>query len=105
MLKVLKNWKFWLGLVISAVALFLTLRGVPFAEFAQALASASPAWFAAAVAALLVVLSLRAVRWAAIMPQTPAGSATVGMIFHAQNIGYMVNMVCLLYTSPSPRDS
>ena len=90
---VLKNWKFWLGLVISAVALYLTLRGVPFADFARALTSANPLWFVAAVAALLVVLAMRAVRWAAIMPAAQAGSASIGTTFHAQNIGYMVNMI------------
>jgi uncharacterized protein (TIRG00374 family) len=85
---VLKNWKFWLGIIISVVALFFTLRNVPFDAFVSALATANVAWFVPAFLALMFVLTIRAVRWATLM-----GNAPVGITFHAQNIGYMVNMV------------
>jgi uncharacterized protein (TIRG00374 family) len=85
---VLKNWKFWLGIAISVIALYLTLRDVPFDAFMRALGAAQAVWFIPAFFALMAVLTTRAVRWATLMGGTP-----VGITFHAQNIGYMLNMI------------
>lgn len=84
----LKNWKFWLGIAISVIALYLTLRDVPFDAFMRALGAAQALWFIPAFLALMAVLATRAVRWATLM-----GGAPVGTTFHAQNIGYMLNMI------------
>ncbi len=84
----LKNWKFWLGIAISVIALYLTLRDVPFDAFMRALGAAQALWFIPAFLALMAVLVTRAVRWATLM-----GGAPVGTTFHAQNIGYMLNMI------------
>jgi uncharacterized protein (TIRG00374 family) len=85
---VLKNWKFWLGMVISAVALYLTLRDVDFAAFVQAMATAHAAWFLPGAFLFLGGLAIRALRWATLM-----GEAPFNITFHAMNIGYMLNMV------------
>jgi hypothetical protein len=77
-----------IGVGIAAVALYFTFRDVDFGAFAEALRTADWPWFAPAGAALLGVLTLRALRWAAIMGGTP-----FGVTFHALNIGYMMNML------------
>jgi uncharacterized protein (TIRG00374 family) len=85
---VLKNWKFWLGIAISVIALYFTLRDVPFDAFMRALGAAQAVWFIPAFFSLMAVLVVRAVRWATLMGGTP-----VSITFHAQNIGYMLNMI------------
>ena len=84
----LRNWKFWLGMVISAAALYLTLRDVDFAAFIRAVATAQAAWFLPAALAFLGGLAIRALRWATLL-----GEAPLNTTFHAMNIGYMLNMV------------
>ncbi|GIV83324.1 MAG: membrane protein [Candidatus Roseilinea sp.] len=83
-----KNWKFWLGLAISAIALYLTLRDVDFAAFVRAVATAQTAWLLPAFVAFMAGLAIRALRWATLM-----GESHFGVTFHAMNIGYMLNMV------------
>lgn len=83
----LRNWKFWLSLAISAVALYLALRGVRFDEFFEALARAELVWLIPAAVAFGLTLALRAWRWSALMGGTPFNTT-----FHAMNIGYMLNM-------------
>jgi uncharacterized protein (TIRG00374 family) len=85
---VLKNWKFWLGIGISVVALWLTLRNVPFDAFLKALSSAHLIWFIPAFGIFMLGLVIRAYRWATLM-----GGAPFNITFHAMNIGYMLNMV------------
>lgn len=84
----LKNWKFWLGIAISVIALYFTLRDVPFDAFMRALGAANAAWFIPAFLSLMAVLVVRAIRWATLM-----GGAPFSTTFHAQNIGYMLNMI------------
>ena len=84
----IRNWKFWLGIAISAVALYLTLRGIHFDEFAATLARAQIAWLIPAMLALLVTLGLRTWRWSSLMEGTP-----FWITFHALNIGYMLNCI------------
>lgn len=84
----LKHWKFWLGMAVSAVALYLTLRDVDFAAFIQAVATAQATWFLPAFIVFMAGLAIRALRWATLM-----GESHFGATFHAMNIGYMLNMV------------
>ena len=84
----IKNWKFWLGLAISAIALYFTLRGIHFDEFAATLASAQILWLIPAFFTLLLTLSLRAIRWSSLMGGTP-----FRITFHALNVGYMLNSI------------
>lgn len=84
----LKNWKFWLGIFISVIALYLTLRDVDFNAFVRAIATAQALWFLPAFAAFMAGLVVRAARWATLMGHTPLPAT-----FHAMNIGYMLNMM------------
>jgi uncharacterized protein (TIRG00374 family) len=85
---VTKNWKLWLGFTISAIALYLTLRGIRFDEFANTLARAQIVWLLPAIAALFVTLILRTLRWANLLGNTP-----FGITFYAVCIGYMLNTI------------
>ncbi len=85
----MKNqWKFWLGLAISAVALYLTLRGIHFDEFAATLSQAQIVWLIPAILALMVTLAVRAWRWSSLMDGSPYWTT-----FHAMTIGYMLNSI------------
>ena len=83
-----KQWKFWLGLAISAIALYLTLRGIHFDEFATTVSRAQIVWLIPAVFALMVTLAVRAWRWSNLMDGTPYWTT-----FHAMTIGYMLNSI------------
>lgn len=85
---VLKNWKFWFGIIISITALYLTLRDVDFNAFVRALTTAQVLWFIPAFVVFMLGLAFRAARWATLM-----GGAPYGITFHAMNIGYMLNMI------------
>jgi glycosyltransferase 2 family protein len=79
-------WKLALGLLISIVALFFTLRGIHFDEFLSTLAHAQVIWLLPAFGALMVVLGVRTWRWSWLMGGTP-----FWLTLHAVNIGYMLN--------------
>ena len=82
----IKNWKLWLGIAISAAGLYLTFRGVEFSQFFAQLTHAQAIWFVPALASLFATLFLRACRWSLLMDNTP-----IGVTFHAMNIGYLIN--------------
>jgi hypothetical protein len=84
----LREWKFWLGMAISALALYFTLRDVDFGAFARAIATAEATWLIPAAGCFMAALLIRAWRWATLM-----GEAPLAMVFHAMNIGYMLNMM------------
>ena len=83
-----RNWKFWLGLAVSAAALYFTLRGIHFDELSTTLMHVQAGWFAPALGALLLTLGVRTLRWSSLMGGTP-----FWITFHAMNIGYMVNSI------------
>lgn len=82
----LKNWKLWLGLAISATGLYLTLRDIRFDEFFAQLVNAQVIWLLPALIALFATLFMRVWRWSLLMDNTP-----LGVTYHAITIGYMVN--------------
>jgi glycosyltransferase 2 family protein len=83
---VIRYWKLWLGLAISAVALFFTLRGIHFDEFSATLSRAQIIWLVPSCLMLLITLFLRTWRWSWLMGKTPFWTT-----FHALNIGYLLN--------------
>lgn len=83
----IRNWRIWLGALLSALALYLTLRTVDFEQVGAALAAAAWGWFVPAVGAFLAGLYFRARRWSLLMDDAP-----IGLTWHAMLIGYMLNM-------------
>jgi uncharacterized protein (TIRG00374 family) len=86
--KLTRQWKFWLGILISILALYFTLRGIHFDELLATLAQAQILWLIPATLFLLLTLAVRTLRWASLMDGTP-----FGVTLHALNIGYMLNML------------
>ncbi len=84
------NKRFWIGIAISAVALYLTLRNVDFGAFTGALQDAQSRWwlFALAFVVFVIGLGFRAWRWSVLMGGTP-----LKLTFQAMCIGYMLNMM------------
>lgn len=65
--------KLALGLLISAVFLYATLRAVPFAKVLDALGEARPQWIAAALGCILIAYLLKIYRWT-LMLRTVGGN-------------------------------
>ncbi|MCS7003632.1 MAG: flippase-like domain-containing protein, partial [Dehalococcoidia bacterium] len=80
-----------IGAVVSAVALWLALRGVQWAEVVASFHEANYGYVAAATALFGGVLALRTLRWRALFagPSRPR----LVSLFAALNIGYLVNNV------------
>ncbi len=83
----MRNWKVWGSFLIGALALYLTLKNVDLDLLGLAVAHAQWIWFLPATISLGLTLVIRGWRWSALMGGTP-----FWMTFHANNIGYMLNM-------------
>ncbi len=82
-----KNWKVWLGFVISAVFLYITLKDVQLDLLIESFRKAQWGWLLLGVPVWLVSLAARSQRWAVLM-----GGAPFWVAFHGTNIGYALNM-------------
>lgn len=69
--------KLALGLAISAVFLYATLRAVPFAGVVAALASARPEWIAASLGFVALAYALKIYRWVTML-RSLGSTVTVG---------------------------
>jgi uncharacterized protein (TIRG00374 family) len=80
-----------LGGVVSALALYLAFRNVPFADLVQYLASIDLVWMLPAVALVVVCFLLRGLRWQMIVGST----VKIGFwnAFHPMMIGFMINCI------------
>lgn len=82
-----RSWKVWVGFIVSAVALFFTLRNVNFTDLGRAVSGAQTIWFVPAIAFFSVAFAMRAWRWSLLMGRAPFWTT-----LHAMNIGYMMNV-------------
>jgi glycosyltransferase 2 family protein len=87
----MRNPRFWIGLAISAVFLYLAFRGQDFGEIERALRQANYWYVIPAIGLYFVGVYLRAFRWAWVMRgalpvNTPA-------LFSVVVIGYMANNI------------
>jgi len=80
-----------LGLVISAVCVYLAFRHVDFSSMLLALESANYWWLLPAVGLMFLSLWLRAIRWRYFME--PIKPVDFPKLFSAMMIGYMANNV------------
>lgn len=91
-MKRLKDPRVWLGLAVTAVCLWLALRGVDFREMAGDMAKAN--WFlllGVSIPAHILALYLRALRWRHLTDAVqPIGT---GPLFRAVSVGFMTNNV------------
>ncbi len=85
----LKNWRFWLSLIISLLLLALVFRNTDPAELAAALAAANYWWLVPAILVYFVGVWLRAWRWRFLLRSIKP--LPVGLLFRTIVIGYMAN--------------
>lgn len=85
----LKQWRFWLGLVISLAFLIFAFRNQDLGQIGRSLLNADYRFLIPAVAIYFVGVYFRTLRWRALLkPVKPLGAAT---LFQFVVIGYMAN--------------
>lgn len=86
------DWKSALGIVLSGVLLWWTLRGVSLAAVWQVLSQSNWWLFAACVVAATCIFPLRARRWQTILAPV-AGTIPFGPLWRSTAVGMMMNNV------------
>ncbi|MCJ7772407.1 MAG: flippase-like domain-containing protein, partial [Desulfobacterales bacterium] len=81
----------FLGLLISAITLYLALKNVSFSEVAQSILNLDPLWILPSIAAILLSFVLRAVRWKMILKSSK--DISFAGAYHPLMIGFMLNCV------------
>ena len=87
----MKKARFWIGIVISIIALVFAFRKISFAEVWAALAGANYWLLAASVLFLLLFLLLRAFRWRLLF--YPQSDLHIRNLFAVINIGYLLSNI------------
>jgi len=88
----MKQWRFWLGIVISLVCLVLVLWKIDFREVLNALKSANYAWLIPASLPYVGTIISKVLRWQLLFPSEHAGIRR-GKLFSALMISYAVNTI------------
>ncbi len=85
-----KSWRFWLGIAISIVCLYLSFQGIRLDQVASALSGMSFVWLVPAVVLFMTSYVGRVFRWQLLFsPQKVHLSA----VFHALNVGYFLSNI------------
>ncbi len=87
----MKKWQFWLGVAISAVFIWLALRGLHLADFWRILKSADYFWLLPGILVYFVGVWVRAWRWHYLLG--PVKKISTKTMFPITTIGYMGNNV------------
>jgi glycosyltransferase 2 family protein len=87
----MKRWQLWVGLIISAFFLYLTLRGMKFAEIWQAFKQANFWWLLPGIAIYFVGLLVRSWRWHYML--RPIKDIPSMRLFPIVTMGYMANNI------------
>lgn len=88
----MKNWRAALGIALSALLLWLTLRGVEFSDVWTVLRESNLALFLLGTVAATLIFPLRARRWQPIL-EPVAGKIPLSPLWRATAIGAMGNNV------------
>ena len=86
-----KDWRFWVGILISAVFLYFALNGLDLEHFWEALQSANYWWLIPGVAVYFVGVWIRAWRWHYML--RPLKKIPTSTMFPIVCIGYMGNNI------------
>jgi uncharacterized protein (TIRG00374 family) len=87
----LRRWQFWVGLVISAVLLWLALRGLKLGDVWQSLREADYWWILPGVGVYFLAVWARAWRWHYLL--RPVKAISTRTMFPVVAIGYMGNNI------------
>ena len=85
-----KHLRFWIGVVISAIGIWLALRGIAFKELGEKLAGANYWWVIPALVFHLISVVGRSERWRVLLGTERVNSATA---FWVMNLGYLISNV------------
>jgi uncharacterized protein (TIRG00374 family) len=85
------NWKFWLGLIIGLVFLYLAFSGQDFNEIGNSLGQANYWWLIPGLVSYFIGVGIRAVRWHYLLG--PIQKVSTRRLFPVVVIGYMANNV------------
>jgi uncharacterized protein (TIRG00374 family) len=83
------NWKFWLGVAISVILIFLLFRGVDYQRLWEASSNANLYLWIPAFLIQYILMLIRAMRWQYLMK--PMKEIGIGSLFSATTIGFMAN--------------
>lgn len=87
----MKRWIFWLGIAISALFLFLALRGLDLPHIWQVVRNADFLWLLPAVLIYFVDVLVRSIRWRMLMQ--PVSQIPLSFAFPLTAIGYFGNNI------------
>ena len=87
----MKKWMFWLGILISVVLLYFSMRGLKLAEAWEALKTARYLWVIPGIAIYFVAVWMRAWRWHYLL--RPLKKISTNSMFPIVCIGYMGNNI------------
>jgi uncharacterized protein (TIRG00374 family) len=87
----MKRWQFWFGVLISALFLWLALRGLKLDEFWETVRDANYWWILPGVAVYFVGMWVRAWRWHYLLG--PIKKIPTRIMFPITTIGYMGNNI------------
>jgi uncharacterized protein (TIRG00374 family) len=87
----MKRWQFWLGILISALFLYLVLRKIDFPQLWQVLKTADYLWLIPGVAVYFVALWVRSWRWHYLV--RPLKSIPTRTMFPIVTMGYAANNI------------
>lgn len=87
----MKRWQFWVGVIISAVLLYIALRGLRLGEVWQVIKQANLIWILPGVAVYFVGVWARAWRWHYLL--RPIKKISTASMFPIVTIGYMGNNI------------
>ena len=86
-----KRWQLWVGIAISAIFLFFTLRGLRLSELWEAIQTARYLWLVPGIAVYFVGVWARAWRWHYLL--RPLKNISTRTMFPIVVIGYMGNNI------------
>ena len=87
----MKRWQFWLGLIISAVFLYLVLRKIDYVALWQVLRKANYWWLIPGVAVYFIALWVRSWRWHYLL--RPLKTIPTRTMFPIVTMGYAGNNI------------
>jgi uncharacterized protein (TIRG00374 family) len=87
----LNNWQFWLGVLISVVFIWLSLRGLKLAEFWGTVQKANYFWLIPGIGVYFIGVWVRAWRWHYLLK--PIKEIPTKTMFPVTTIGYMGNNI------------
>ncbi len=85
----MKRLYFWLGILISLIALSWALKGIHWNEFISALQAINYGWFIPIILLILISIWYRAIRWKLFFVSTH--DLSTSRFFNITNVGYLVN--------------